>query len=440
MSLNLGRYFLAFTIFTYGAASAQTSESGSNPVSNRQNSPYSRYAIGDLRSGTNIAIRGMGSISTATADPFAVNTDNPASYASLVLTTYEAAGEASSHTLRTQSRSYNTGMATLSYVNIGIPISKNLGMALGLRPTSRMYYNVQDSAVGSNAVPGVGNALRIYFGDGSINQAYLGFGGKVKNFSLGFNFGYMFGSMRNTSALVNIDTTQAYNSEVSRYTRVGGLYYNLGAMYQAKLDTHYTLRIGAKFSMSQSLNAERDEYWISYVGLGSISSYDTVNAVLQTKGALVLPMTYGIGAQLLHTNKWTLGVDFSNTSWGDFRNFGKSDSLQANAYRVAVGGEFTPDRSVTARKYFSKVTYRLGFYYGQDYVRLRNTDMNIYAVTAGASLPFRKSPDRIHTALELGSRGSIANGLVKENFVKFTLGVSLNAFGNDRWFVKRKYD
>ena len=58
--------------------------------SNRENAPYSRYGIGEQRNGLNTVLKGMGSISSAYANPFNVNTDNPASYASLKLTTYEA--------------------------------------------------------------------------------------------------------------------------------------------------------------------------------------------------------------------------------------------------------------------------------------------------------------------------------------------------------------
>lgn len=440
MSLNLTKYFLSsIFILLSPAVFAQTTEGGSNPVSNKQNSPYSRYAFGDLRSGTNISLRGMGSISTASADRFAINTDNPASYSSLSLTTYELAGEGNSHTLKANSKTYSTGMATLSYMNIGFPMGKHMGMSLGLRPSSRIFYNVQDSAIGANSIPGIGDALRIYFGDGSVNQAHIGFAGKVSGFSLGFNFGYMFGSIRNTSALVDLeDTTNAFNTEVTRYTRIGGLFYKIGAMYQAKLDSNLTLNIGVTGSLDQSINATRNEYQIAYVGVSNITSYDTVISTTGKKGKIVIPMSISGGAQLVGGTKWRAGFDYNYTQWGNFSNFGNADSLQAATSKISVGGEYTPNIT-EIRKYWPRVSYRLGFSFGKDYIYLRGTDMNQYALTVGASLPFRKSVDRIHTALEIGSRGTMTNGLIRENFVKFTLGVSLNAVA-DKWFVKAKYD
>jgi hypothetical protein len=437
-----GKYLLSlFTILSLSpAAIAQTTESGSNPVSNKQNSPYSRYGFGDLRSGTNISLRGMGSISTAAADRFAVNADNPASYATLSLTTYEIAGEANSHTLRANGTSYSTGMGTLSYMNIGIPVGKYMGMAIGLRPTTRVYYNVQDSAMGSSSIPGIGDAMRIYFGDGSVSQAYLGFAGMYEGFSLGFNFGYMFGNIRNTSALIDLDdTTNALNTEISRYTRVGGLFYKLGAQYETKLSDKLSMRIGVAGSLSQSIGASRDEYQIAYLKVNNTTLYDTASTSLGKKGSIILPMNLSGGVMLFGQDKWKLGIDYNHTQWGQFRNFGNTDSLQASTFRIAAGGEYVPN-ATNLRKYWSRVGYRLGFSFGKDHVYLRNTDMNAYSVTAGLSLPFRKSSDRIHTAFEFGSRGTIANGLIKENFVKFTLGISLNAAGPDKWFVKRKYE
>jgi hypothetical protein len=46
----------------------------------QENSPYSRYGLGDIAPSTNIVNRGMGGLSAAYADPFSINFTNPASY------------------------------------------------------------------------------------------------------------------------------------------------------------------------------------------------------------------------------------------------------------------------------------------------------------------------------------------------------------------------
>jgi hypothetical protein len=52
------------------------------PVVAQDNSPYSRYGIGDLVPPTNIASRSMGGISAGYTDVLSVNFNNPASYSS----------------------------------------------------------------------------------------------------------------------------------------------------------------------------------------------------------------------------------------------------------------------------------------------------------------------------------------------------------------------
>jgi hypothetical protein len=86
--------------------------------------------------------------------------------------------------------------------------------------------------------------------------------------------------------------------------------------------------------------------------------------------------------------------------------------------------------------YFKLVRYRAGFRYHQTYLQLRETPVNEWAFSFGMSLPIRKSFSQIHLAAEYGQRGTISNSLIQENFLRLTLGFTLN----DLWFVQRKYD
>lgn len=407
--------------------------------SNNENSPYSRVGIGEKRNGVNTILKGMGSISSAYTNPFSVNTDNPASYASLKLTTYEAGGEASTRTITGYGEKYKTGMATLSYMNIGIPIGKHAGVCIGLRPENRVYYRFDDTG----AISGFGNAIASYQGKGSLNYGFIGAAGTFKGFSIGANFGYLFGTIVNSDYIISTDplsTSKVSNSEFSRHTQIGGIYWKGGVMYAHDLNKELAIRVGGTVTLSQDLNATRNEYWIttsqSIVSNSSTGEFlkDTAKTV-NLKSTITLPMTYSAGVQLVGTDQWMAGIDFTSANWSQFRNFGAVDSVATSTYKISVGGQITPNAS-SMHKYLQRVTYRLGFYYGTDYVRLHNTDMNYYAVTAGLSLPFKRSTDRIHASFEVGQRGTEANGMLKETFVRFGLGLSLN----DKWFIKRKYD
>jgi hypothetical protein len=436
MCRNYTKHTFVFLSVVLAASSAFAQN-----IRNGENVPYSRYGIGELKYGTNTALKGMGSISAAYASPTIANTDNPASYASLKLTTYEAGGEGSSRTLSTNGQTYQTGMGSLSYLNIGIPVGKHFGVALGLKPMSRVYYSLSDTSV----TPGFGNGIYKYDGGGSINYGYLGAAYKIKNFNIGVNAGYMFGSIDNVRSLVSYnDSQKVQNTIFVNSNQIGGIYWKAGAQYEAKLSKKLGLRLGGTVTLSQKLRSKVDDLWMtqsnSSTGLNasgeSVYVTDTAFGNFGQRSKITLPAIYNFGVNLVGTDKWMAGVDFTATQWSQYRDYkNNTDSVADQSIKIGVGGEYTPN-ATSIHKYLQRVTYRLGFYYGTDYVRLRNTDMNFYAVTAGASLPFKRSTNRIHAAIEVGKRGTEVNGLIRENFVKFSLGISLN----DKWFIKSKYD
>ena len=84
--------------------------------------------------------------------------------------------------------------------------------------------------------------------------------------------------------------------------------------------------------------------------------------------------------------------------------------------------------------------YRLGFIYDETYLNLNNTNINRYAVTFGLGLPLAPSQTlttfyKINLSAEVGRRGTLENGLVKENYVNLHLSFTLN----DKWFTRYKY-
>jgi hypothetical protein len=85
--------------------------------------------------------------------------------------------------------------------------------------------------------------------------------------------------------------------------------------------------------------------------------------------------------------------------------------------------------------------------YDQSYLNVLNantgvsTNIKSYALTMGLGLPL--APNSVGTAFykvnfaaEVGQRGTVANGMVKENYVTLRLSFVLN----DRWFQQFKFD
>jgi hypothetical protein len=425
---------------------AQTSTAGSDPSNGKDNNPYSKYGIGELINGNSAVLRGMGNITSAYANPFKINTDNPASYASLQRTTFELGAVASKRSVRGTvsgtELTYKTGTATLGYMTFGVPVGKNAGLVLGFKPVTHVYYSLIDTIFTvSNPPSPIGTALRSYNGDGGLNKAFLGGGAKFKGLSIGFNAGFTFGTIRNTSVMVPIDTlsvNNAFNAEFSNYTRVGGINWKGGLQYEFKLDSSLSLRIGGTISTSQKLTQHYSGYTITYFNFGDTITRDTTYNVSENKGKLTLPLSYSVGVMLTKANKWGIGVDYTATQWSGFNNDLNSNmnyGIASSSYRFSAGGEFTPDAE-NNRKYLSRGTYRIGGYYGTDYLLLQNQSLPYYGITAGMSLPFRRSLSQVNAAIDIGTLGTTNNGLNKQNYIRFTLGITMN----DLWFVKRKYE
>ncbi len=103
-------------------------------------------------------------------------------------------------------------------------------MAFGLKPISRINYKIGSSAFS------IDSSLTSYEGSGGINEAFLGTGIRIKNFSIGFNTGYLFGEKNyDTRLLFNNDSLNYYKTHYGSQTRFGGMFLDAGMQYVAKI-------------------------------------------------------------------------------------------------------------------------------------------------------------------------------------------------------------
>lgn len=435
-------------------------------ASSQENSPYSRYGLGDIQPAQHILNRGMGGVSVAFADAQTVNFSNAASFANMRIVTYDLALSIDSRTLRNANspEKYNSTNFSPAYLALGIPINrkKQIGAAFGIRPISRINYSVTKAErLYSQAPPynHLDSAQTLYEGTGGLNQLFAGIGKKWKGLSLGVMVGYNFGRKETSTklALVN-DSVVYYKANYSTATTFGGAFINGGIQYEIRLDSsfkkdrgtkkHY-LRLGASATLGQKLYANQDtkkeifEYDVS----GSSYRVDSVFYSTDVKGRIEIPTTYTAGFLFQQTltdayntyDIWALGAEFSAAKWSDYRFYNQKDAL-INNWQVRVGGQWMPDPK-NFRSYFSRVNYRAGFNFGKDYINADGKELKNYGVTFGFGLPVRPSRynpyqfSTVHTAFEFGKRGSGVNNIT-EGYFRFSLGLSLSDF----WFQKRKYD
>lgn len=413
-----------------------------NDVKAQENSPYSRYGLGDLYNVQNVVNRGMGGVSQAYSDFQSVNFVNPASYANLKLVTYDVAIEGGVKRISDQQQSFSSGIGNLAYIQLGVPIRNKWGMVLGLRPMSKVSYNItrteQRIFFDTLQMP----VLYQYEGNGGVYQAYIGSGWGIGGFSVGINAGYVFGNIENSTKAIYPLESNTFPSRHSKRTSYQSFFYNLGLQYEIKFNKEMSMVLGATGNFEQKLKAKREQMRETLYYDAASDDYDTQDTVSYesgAKGKIVFPQQFGGGFMIKKIDKWQIGADFNSGKWSNYRNYNEPDST-SDAWRLSVGGQFIPD--VTALKgYWNKVTYRLGGYLGRDYIMLQGKNMPMMGVTIGAGLPVRRMSytsnqfSVVNLSFEVGRRGD-NNTALKENFYRIGLGFTLS----DRWFIKQKYD
>ena len=417
----------------------------------QDNSPFSRYGLGDRAPQENIVSRGMGGISAAYYDYQSINFINPASLGNLSSTIFDIGGEIGLRILKSNNspQKFTSTNTNISYMQVGFNLGSKkmaakrmgLGLAFGLRPLTNVAYKISEN----KRLSGIDSVNTLYEGSGGMNLASLSAGFRVKNFSIGLTGGYAFGNKNTSTQLSFINDTVAYfRSNAVSQMDFGGVYFAAGMQYEVNLSSG-KLKLGVYGSLPQSISAKRntlDETFFNSVTGGTVN-IDSVDFKTGEKGKIRYPSTVGAGFTYTDSSgHWTFGADLETTNWAEYRAFEEKDQLQ-NSYRVKVGAQYYPAKASTpASKYFSFVKYRAGAFFGPDPIKLTESRTE-YGLSLGAGFPLT-SFNRIrygeysflNTAIEIGSRGNKSSGSIREGLFRFSIGISMNA----RWFQKRKYD
>ncbi len=411
----------------------------SNFTKAQENSPYSRYGLGDLVPTQNIANRAIGGLSIPYADLKTVNFVNPASYSRLRVTTFDVGLEYDSRTMipSNSSQKFRSAYLIPSYLQLGLPLNKRgtWGMNLGMRPITRVSYDI----VTSTRLSEIDSVVYQFKGNGGSYQVYLGTGFGTRKFSIGFNAGYMFGNKDYSTRVVFVNDTVNYKkSNSADSTNFGGIFANAGIQYTISIGRTTSLKLGINGSLENKLNASRDisRETFEFNAIGGTVVIDSVFRQSGQKGKIIYPASYGVGFILEKEDQWLVGAEYNITQWDNFRYFDETDKVRTN-WTLRVGGQFIPN--INSKSYWSRVAYRVGAYMGPDYIEV-NENLPQYAFTFGAGFPVRRNVytnqyTTINTSFEIGARGNKSNA-IRENIFKVAVGLNLS----DIWFNKQKYD
>lgn len=405
--------------------------------------------------------RGMGGVSAAYSDFFSINYNNPASYAGFQVFQEQRSGKVAQGRVvldaavnfdnrnlaePNTTRSFTANDLLFSHVYVGVPLRKNWGLAFGIRPLSRISYNiVQSGRIQSPTTGDIDSAFTQYSGTGGSFLPTIGTGFGSGNFRIGVNVGYLFGKKELTRRLGFLsDSIQYAASNHTTSTNFGSLFYTAGMQWMVDLSKRSVLRLGASGNWKQTLKGSQDILRQTYTrnATGEELRVDSVFQQSDVAGEVIYPATYTAGFMIdiapgQRTSGWNIGADYSAGKWDDFRFFGKQDAVHNN-WELRVGAQVTP--SENALQNGKLKSYRFGFFTGRDYIKV-GEDLPVYGVTLGLGLPLRNysrltnQASILNFGLEYIRRGNDKNA-VKENLIRVSLGLNFTDF----WFGKRKYD
>ena len=390
-------------------------------------SPYSFYGIGDVRFRGSNETNAMGGLSVL-SDSIHVNLQNPALLSSLKLTNFTIGGTYGTTRQVTTSNVEKAKRTTFDYLSVGIPVGK-LGFNLSLIPYSSVGYKIR--TISADASP----ITTDYDGIGGINKVVTGFGYAITSkFSFGADVQYNFGKIETTS-------TKSQNVQLgTREKNVSlgsGVTFNTGLAYNTKINKKLTLSTGFTYSPESTLrlNNERRIATVQFLNSGTfvIDENDAETSTTKIK----LPSKVTFGTAIGQTRKWNIGAEvvYQNSSKLINRFGSITDVKFENATRFSVGGYYIPKYN-SFTNYFSKITYRGGLRYENTGLVIKDKAIKDQALTLGLGMPLGGTFSNINVGLELGQRGTISYGLIREKYINFSIGLSFS----DKWFRKSKID
>lgn len=416
-------------------------------------SPYSRYGVGISRTATfngSVGLSGTGqawrpsNYRPEVYDSLAksgatfndrnsnyINAQNPASYSNFSLTTYEAGMYTQTVRYEDESQSQTKKFANFSHLAIGFPVGNKWGVAFGIKPFSQIGFDFQrgDNLNGTN--------LSYQFeGSGGLNEVFVGTAVQLaENFSLGVSGKFLFGKRTEVNRVVYGTTFSNYFNTLDQTNIVyNDIHFDLGLQYFRDLELNKRIILGASVSPIADINAVESRLVRSYEGTEQFEVIKDTVLIIQDEDINVnIGARYSAGIGYENKGKWILLADYN---FIDKENVFIDNGVKStDDHQFSVGFERFTKQSAFG-SYFKQMGYRFGAHYYSSMVQIDGQDVSDFGMSFGLALPLRKSFSTLNLTVEAGERGSMTGELVRERYLNFYFGITIN----DKWFIKRKYD
>jgi hypothetical protein len=413
------------TLLLFSEAGAQNSAS-----------TYSALGVGEFNYSGLTHNQGMGGMGISYGTGWQANNVNPALTTRNTIFNFQAALNYKRINVNNGSESSIVDGGGLSYLALSFPVKSGKftsGMGLGQITSVNYRLSVQSEVDNSDLI-----ANNFLSGDGGISEAYLNFGYLLaKNLSVGFHGSYLFGSTIRSNQLLISDETGVEVGNASEYYErltVSDIGFKVGLHYLLKTSEKTNLHIGAIYQKFGDVNGTG---FAKLAGINQASDPDSDGDLIanNVEGSVYIPNRFGFGLTFEKMNKYVLGLEGQFQDFTSYRNFfGDPLDLQA-AKKLALGFQIVPD-FMSFDNVFQRSTYRIGVEWMQTPYYLNQTTINDIGLSLGTSI-YMNQLSMVNLALKVGQRGTLDQGLIRENYVNFTLGFSLN---DNSWFYKRVFE
>jgi hypothetical protein len=431
-------------------------------ISPKDNSPVTRYGIGDHYRGDFNQSGATGGLFGAWIDPWRVNPGNPAALPYLRATALEFGFFSRFNQYRRNDATQQVWSGNLDYISLAFPLQSRINemleprtspwdfaMGVSVAPYSLVGYDVEFTQF----ITGVDTVRNIFLGQGGLSQASWSGGARYKNLSFGLQTGYVFGRLDNQYQLDLRGTRASYSTRSFSNLNLRGFSWQGGVIYRWALDpkekdgqvdrNRRFLQFGIYGGSNTPFRTVADRMLVrvneDYSAGGSPIARDTVLRQLGVRDQGLLPGRLGGGVTFQRGERMQVGINAEYRDWsvlevpvavtGDFR--------YRHALRLSAGGEWTPDPSAF-RQYFRRVTYRAGLFLEQDPRVIQGYEANGYGLQMGFGFPIilpRQQVSFLDFAIEAGRRGH--RSVQQDNYIRLRLAATLN---DNSWFFKRKYN
>ena len=433
-------------------------------------SPYSGFGIGEIAPKGYDRSFAMGGVGIGFNDSLAINPLNPASYSFFkrMNPIFQVGIKGQKLDISSEINSNSIFNFSLNNFVLGFPVAKRAGIVLGINPATTVGYNVIIAEEYTDAEDYTFPVFNKFEGSGGYNKFYLGGAyrliekkdsllGIKSVLSFGVNVSFFGGKKFSLLNVIYADSSNSFKNTKYTLTEIirdigidFGLQYLTYLKKTSAID-YISLSVGATANIPKFMNTKFETLVYTYrLNASTIeSNLDTIFFSDNLSGETFIPLNYGIGFMLDISKKWQIGIDYEAQNWNSFKQNVEGVEIRnnnlTNMYRVGVGVQFNPV-PINSRKintsYLKMITYRMGARYTQQYLKFDDYQLEEKAVSFGLNLPFSKSQSysSINFGIEIGTGGTIDNGLIKQDFLNFMIGLTLLPHRFNRWFVKRKFD